>query len=201
MIFVIDFSIWDVTTERDDIVMSRTFNEDTWVKVPATIQFLRIGYDYQSLSNAEIDFEDITKNDFAYADERTGGVWGGLRVMTYNVIIAIVLIAIAAVVYFINLFRGKEEDSVSNTLTFTGIGLIASGIPTISDAAIDAIFQLLKFQSPENEGGYLLRVIVGFILIVLGLILKFNLKKRVYVLNMYGIAAQKNIDDLKLLVI
>ena len=110
--------------------------------------------------------------------------------MTYNIAIAIVLIAIAAVVYFINLFRGKEEDSVSNTLAFTGIGLIASGIPTISDAAIDAIFQLLKFQTPENEGGYLLRVIVGFILIALGLILKFNLKKRVYVLNMYGMAAQ-----------
>ena len=119
--------------------------------------------------------------------------------MTYNIAIAIVLIAIAAVVYFINLFRGKEEDSVSNTLAFTGIGLIASGIPTISDAAIDAIFQLLKFQTPENEGGYLLRVIVGFILIALGLILKFNLKKRVYVLNMYGIAAQKDIDDPKAL--
>lgn len=54
--------------------MNRTFNEDTRVKVPATIQFLRIGYDYQSLSNAQIDFEDITKNDFAYADEKTGGV-------------------------------------------------------------------------------------------------------------------------------
>lgn len=32
------------------------FNEDTRVKIPATIQFLRIGYDYQSLREADIDF-------------------------------------------------------------------------------------------------------------------------------------------------
>ena len=32
------------------------FNEDTRVKIPALIHFLRIGYKYQSLKNAEIDF-------------------------------------------------------------------------------------------------------------------------------------------------
>ena len=33
------------------------FNEDTRVKFPATIQFLRLGYGYQSLKGAQIDFE------------------------------------------------------------------------------------------------------------------------------------------------
>jgi len=33
------------------------FNEDTRVKFPATIQFLRLGYEYQSLKGARIDFE------------------------------------------------------------------------------------------------------------------------------------------------
>lgn len=33
------------------------FNEDTRVKFPATIQFLRLGYDYQSLKGARIDFD------------------------------------------------------------------------------------------------------------------------------------------------
>lgn len=33
------------------------FNEDTRVKFPATIQFLRIGYDYQPLRDGDIDFE------------------------------------------------------------------------------------------------------------------------------------------------
>ena len=32
------------------------FNEDMRVKIPATIQFLRIGYNYQSLREADVDF-------------------------------------------------------------------------------------------------------------------------------------------------
>ena len=32
------------------------FNEDTRVKIPATIQFLRLGYNYLSMKNADIDF-------------------------------------------------------------------------------------------------------------------------------------------------
>lgn len=35
----------------------RTFNEDTRVKFPATVQFLKLGYDFQPLSEGEIDFE------------------------------------------------------------------------------------------------------------------------------------------------
>jgi type I restriction enzyme R subunit len=33
------------------------FNEDTRVKIPATIQFLRLGYEYQSMKSAVIDFD------------------------------------------------------------------------------------------------------------------------------------------------
>ena len=35
----------------------RTFNEDTRVKIPATIQFLRLGYEYQSLSDIDLHTE------------------------------------------------------------------------------------------------------------------------------------------------
>lgn len=55
------------------------FNEDTRVKIPATIQFLKIGYEYQSLKDADIDFqtkifinrfkpalEEINERDFSY---------------------------------------------------------------------------------------------------------------------------------------
>lgn len=34
-----------------------TFNEDTRVKIPATIQFLRLGYNYQSLKADDIDID------------------------------------------------------------------------------------------------------------------------------------------------
>ena len=33
------------------------FNEDTRVKFPATANFLRLGYEYQSLKTAQVDFE------------------------------------------------------------------------------------------------------------------------------------------------
>ena len=32
------------------------FNEDMRVKIPATIQLLRLGYEYQSLREADVDF-------------------------------------------------------------------------------------------------------------------------------------------------
>lgn len=41
--------------------MSIVFNEDIRVKIPATIQFLRIGYDYQSLRADDVDIDFNTK--------------------------------------------------------------------------------------------------------------------------------------------
>lgn len=51
--------------------MKRKFNEDTRVKIPATLQFLRIGYNYQSLKDADIDFDTkIVVNRFKAAIEK-----------------------------------------------------------------------------------------------------------------------------------
>lgn len=50
------------------------FNEDMRVKIPATIQFLRLGYEYQSLREADIDFNTkIFINRFKPALERING--------------------------------------------------------------------------------------------------------------------------------
>lgn len=52
----------------------RTFNEDTRVKFPATAHFLRLGYEYQPISEGEIDFETkIFRNRFKPAIERING--------------------------------------------------------------------------------------------------------------------------------
>lgn len=52
-------------------MIKRKFNEDTRVKIPATLQFLRIGYDYQSLKDANIDFNSkIIVNRFIPSLER-----------------------------------------------------------------------------------------------------------------------------------
>jgi len=56
------------------------FNEDTRVKIPATIQFLRLGYNYQSLRDADIDFNTkIFINRFKPALEKING-----REFTYD---------------------------------------------------------------------------------------------------------------------
>ncbi len=50
------------------------FNEDTRVKIPATIQFMRLGYDYQSLKEIDLHKETrIAINRFKPAIERING--------------------------------------------------------------------------------------------------------------------------------
>ena len=50
------------------------FNEDTRVKIPATIHFLRLGYDYQSMKDADIDFNTkIFLTRFKESIERING--------------------------------------------------------------------------------------------------------------------------------
>lgn len=50
------------------------FNEDTRVKIPATIQLLRLGYEYQSMKDADIDFgTKIFINRFKPALEHING--------------------------------------------------------------------------------------------------------------------------------
>ncbi|MCM1064990.1 MAG: DEAD/DEAH box helicase family protein [Eubacterium sp.] len=64
------------------------FNEDTRVKIPATIQFLRLGYHYQSLRADDIDIDFNTKifvNRFKSALETVNG-----RKFTYDEIKAII---------------------------------------------------------------------------------------------------------------
>ena len=61
------------TKDKEDKRMP-AFNEDTRVKIPATIQFLRLGYDYQSLKDADIDFQTkIFMNRFKPALEKVNG--------------------------------------------------------------------------------------------------------------------------------
>lgn len=51
------------------------FDENTRVKFPATIQFMRLGYDYQSLKDCEIDANTrIFKERFKTSIERINNV-------------------------------------------------------------------------------------------------------------------------------
>lgn len=52
---------WDDLIHKKWRSKMLTFNEDTRVKVPATIQFLRLNYNYQSLKTDDIDIDFNTK--------------------------------------------------------------------------------------------------------------------------------------------
>lgn len=51
------------------------FDENTRVKLPATIQFMRLGYEYQSLRDIELDSETrVAVNRFKPAIERINNI-------------------------------------------------------------------------------------------------------------------------------
>lgn len=54
--------------------MPKHFDENTRVKIPATLQFLRLGYNYQSMKDAEVDFDTkIFVNRLKPAIEKING--------------------------------------------------------------------------------------------------------------------------------
>ena len=55
-------------------VSMAVFNEDTRVKIPATIQYIKLGYEYQSLRQADVDFNTkIFINRFKPSLEKING--------------------------------------------------------------------------------------------------------------------------------
>jgi len=55
-------------------ILMSVFNEDTRVKIPATIQFMRLGYAYQSLKDVDLHTETrIIINRFKPAIEKING--------------------------------------------------------------------------------------------------------------------------------
>jgi len=119
--------------------------------------------------------------------------------MTYNGFVLIIFALFAVLTYLLSIFIGKEEDSIPNTLFSSGITLIMSCIPETSDTIMEIIAKLMNISLGEDEGEYWFKAVIGLILIILGIVLNLALKQRVYVLNMYGIATQKDIDESKAL--
>ena len=122
------------------------FNEDTRVKIPATIQYLRLGYHYQSLKTDDIDIDFNTKifvNRFKPALEKING-----RKFSYDEIKEIL-------VNIHNLIKnndlGKEFykwiiDPLDRVklIDFTNIG----------QAAIEKILEPFRTTSTERNGKF-----------------------------------------------
>ena len=147
------------------------FNEDTRVKIPATIQFLRLGYNYQSLRNADIDFNTkIFINRFKPAIEKING-----REFSYDEIKSL-LLDINSVIS--NKDMGKEfynwlikpndkvklidfeniannDFAVVDELSFSIIAGTEEGSfrPDINILINGIPFAFLEVKKPNNEGG------------------------------------------------
>lgn len=117
--------------------------------------------------------------------------------MTENGIIIIVLIGVTFLCYTLSLLLGKEEHSISLALISAGLTLITSCVPEFPEMMLVFTASKQGVSIPDSEGEYWLRSIVGLILIALGIVLNVKMKERVYILNMYGTATQKDIDEVR----
>lgn len=117
--------------------------------------------------------------------------------MTENSIILIILIAVLIINVIVSAFFGKEEKTIFGTLISSGITLIMSGIPELSEMILGIIASMLNSSLVDTEGNYIIRLIVGIVLIIIGILFRTKINERIYILNMYGVAVQKEVDDVK----
>ena len=115
--------------------------------------------------------------------------------MTENSIILTILIALLIINVIITAFSGKEEKTISGTLISSGIALIMSGIPELSEMILGLIASLLNSSLVDTEGDYIIRIVVGIFLVIIGIVFKVKVSERVYIFNMYGVAVKKDIDE------
>lgn len=117
--------------------------------------------------------------------------------MTESSIILTILITLLIINVIVSTFFGKEEKTISGTLISSGIALIMSGIPELSEMVLGIIASMLNSSLVDTEGNYLIRLIVGIVLIIIGILFRMKANERIYILNMYGVAVQKEVDDVK----
>lgn len=72
-----------------------------------------------------------------------------------------------------------------------------SGIPELSEMILGIIASMLNSSLVDTGENYIIRIIVGIILIIIGILYRMKINERIYILNMYGVAVQKEIDDVK----
>ncbi len=145
-----------------------SFNEDTRVKIPATIQFLRLGYNYQSLKDGIIDtdtkifknrmkpaLKEINKRDFT-DDEIDLLVSEILKVTKNNDLGKEFYNWLINPLDKVKLIDFEDIDNndfaVVNELSF-GVNNDGSFIPDITILVNGIPLAFLEVKKPNNEGG------------------------------------------------
>lgn len=123
--------------------------------------------------------------------------------MYYVFIGIIVLLAIVVGTLVYRIKGNNKEEYPGNLLISSGIGLIISAFPGVSDTLINIIVIWIKVEISSNKYEMYIRIICGFALIILGFLYGKNIKDRFYVLNLFSkdkiyIGQEPNSKDLGL---
>ncbi|MDA8227413.1 MAG: SAVED domain-containing protein [Desulfitobacterium hafniense] len=84
---------------------------------------------------------------------------------------------------------------MSDTIITAGVSLVVSAFPGIKEIVTSIIASLFKV-AVSVEDDYV-AIACGFLLIILGLFLRKDIKDRIFVLNMFGLFSQKEISDVQ----
>ena len=122
--------------------------------------------------------------------------------MSYTIVILIILGSVIVITQGIAAIRGRRETNIADSIIETGIILSASTVPSLNDTLAITVADYLGTAVPKSSNS-ILYLISGFLFIILGIVLRKNLKDKVFVLNMYGlvkrdISDRKAVKDLKL---
>lgn len=124
--------------------------------------------------------------------------------MTFTNIITIAIVILFIIIGLIlsKIINSDKEQSISNLFISTGVGLIVSSFATTSDKVIDVINHLIGSNSSNANDNYV-SIICGFLLILIGIYYKKNIRDRFHILNFFSkdkkvISDINVISDLKL---
>ena len=110
--------------------------------------------------------------------------------MNSTIIIIISAVVMGGILLIIDLIKGNKETTTSDAIIGVGLGMFG---PSVYETFINATIILSGKEAPEGMNQYV-SLICGFLLIVIGIYYRKNLKEKVHVLNMHGLI-QRDISD------
>lgn len=104
--------------------------------------------------------------------------------MVYTNLIVGFIVVISIIIGFIvsKVLNSDKEQNISNLFISTGVGLIISSFATTSDKIIDIFNHIIGSSNLVSSNNYV-SMICGFLLIVIGIYYKKNIRDRFFVLN------------------
>ena len=102
--------------------------------------------------------------------------------------LGVVVFAILAIVQMVT---ERDNDGIGHSLIKAGVALMLSGVPGTLDVFVSFTLSMVSNDS-ENIGvidkGYTyVLMVAGFMLILIGIVVVSKLRKRIYILNLFGI--------------